>query len=384
MRDRTSSVPPGEGERDFLPEAGVAVPENPEAPSAEDLLIEERPHWGEFEGTKVTESGEYQEPTEEEKAAIEQRLGRLAEVFQSADFPWQLDGAINISLYDGKFIRNHKDLDVGVFKDDLSRLDTQLEKNGMGIYLTFEKGGKKLTRRLRGEDFATVEPGKTELSICKVGADGRIDRDPGEPFNFVDLHVNERNQEGDVIGGPDGTTLPKEYFEPRQAVSPAGHEINVSHPAVVAFHKLQVGREHDLKDLELLAPHLGERDFASLNGIIAGEADRSESRAREVATEMWESIAPVVDLTEDRQALVKAFWQVPEFRNMTDERRPRVEQFLENLADYVINEGGNSREALVGHVLEMAKPREKFEKQLEVLKTLSSRRQLETGAEQAP
>ena len=169
----------------------------PEIAPKSETHTEERPFWGEFRGGEVDEVGEYKEPTPEQKDRFKKRLERVSEIFENADFQWYLDGATNISLYRDKQMRDHKDLDMSVFQEDLTKLDELLAGQGFGIFVNYDENGKRLMRKVTAEELATLE--KPDLSICKIGSDGKIQRETEDPFNFVDLHVHNKDDEGNVV-----------------------------------------------------------------------------------------------------------------------------------------------------------------------------------------
>lgn len=240
--------------------------ENAELPFQKDKnkdpINEERPFWGEFKGAEIDEAGGYTEPTIEQKEKLQKRVERASEIFEGANFQWYIDGATNISLYGDKQIRDHKDLDIGIFQGDLAKLEGLLLRQGFGIFVNFQDNGKSLMRRATAKELVTLEG--QNLSICKVSSDGKIQVETGDPFNFVDLHINSKDAEGNTVVSYNKATLPKELFEPIRKRLSNGKEINLSHPVVVAYHKLHSNRPYDLTDLQRLRPYLRGRGFCSI------------------------------------------------------------------------------------------------------------------------
>jgi hypothetical protein len=328
--------------------------------------IEERPFWGEFRGGEIDEVGKYKEPTPEQKEKVEQRLERLSEIFEDADFLWYLDGAINISLYRDKLMRDHKDLDMSVFKEDLPELDELLEKQGFGIFVNFEQTGKKLMRKVNVEELATLD--KPDLSICKVDAEGRIQKETGEPFNFVDLHVYSRDEEGNIIINYTGTTLAKEFFEPIKKELPNGKEINLSQPAIVAYHKLHANRPYDLTDLQRLRPYLQERDFSMLREALEKEIEGTENKMREKLQEVWEFLSPMLEFTHDQKVISEKLYTHPDTAQRRD--NPRVSEYVSSISQFIAENPEVTLDNFMEQSLAILKPREQVEQKLKSLDQL--------------
>lgn len=295
-------------------------------------VIEERPDWGEFHGSETDEFGGYRMPTPEESESFKKRIERMAEIFEGADFQWFLDGAMNISLYRGEQIRAHKDIDMSVFEEDLSRLDEFLSKRGFGIFAN--AADRRTMRRLTGTELvSSCEP---DLSICKIGQDGRIESDRTEPFNFVDLHVNERDSEGNVsVPGGIGISLPKEYFIPIRKPFENGKEIFLSHPAVVAYHKLCQGRPHDFTDLKRLRKYLDEKDLGMLREIFKKEAEVTDKAVDIILVRIWDSLSKskALFLSRDPKVVSEILWEDPDINGMSHDER--VTGYADSISSYV-------------------------------------------------
>ena len=356
-------------EKETIPEeAGVVTPENAEQELTTQVesQIEERPFWGEFRGGEIHGVGEYKKPTLEQKEKFEKRLERMSEIFENADFPWYLDGAINISLYRDRLMRDHKDLDMSVFKEDLTKLDELLEKRGFAIFLNLEQGGKKLMQRVKVEELETLD--KPDLSICKVDAERRIQKDTGEPFNFVDLHVHSRDEEGNVVINYTGNKLPKEFFELVKKELPNGKEINLSQPSIVAYHKLHSDRPYDLTDLQRLRPYLQERDFGMLREALEREIEETERRVKEKLQEAWKFLTPALELTRDPKVINEKLWTHPDIENRRND--PRVSEFVSSISQFISENPVLSFDDFSSQSLSILKPRDHVKQKLKLLEQL--------------
>lgn len=355
------------------PETPPVQSENPEtvevapevAPKSE-AHTEGRPFWGEFRGGEIDEVGEYKEPTPEQKEKFKKRIERVSEIFENADFQWYLDGAINISLYREKQIRDHKDLDISVFQEDLTKLDELLAEQGFGIFVNYDKNGKRLMRKVTAKELTTLE--KPDLSICKIGPDEKIQRETEDPFNFVDLHVHGKDAEGNTIIFYNGETLPKEFFEPIKKELPNGKEINLSQPAIVAYHKLHSNRPYDLTDLQRLRPNLQERDFHMLRESLKREIEKTEKTVREKLQEAWDSLTPLLESTHSQKVISEKLWEHPDLQKRRSDQK--VFEFVSSISQYVSENPNITFEDFLSQSLAILKPREQVEQKLKIIDQL--------------
>jgi len=327
---------------------------------------ERRPFWGEFSGGEIDEVGEYTEPTPEQREKFQKRNERMAEIFDGADFQWYLDGAVNISLYRDGQIRDHKDLDMSVFNEDSEKLVELLSRQGFGVFVNYDENGKRLMRRATTEELST--PGKLDLSICKIGANEKIERETAEPFNFVDLHIHSKDLEGNATINYTGATLPKEYFEPVKKELPNGKEINLSQPAVVAYHKLHSNRPYDLTDLQRLRPNLQEKDFAMLRRVLEREIEETEKKVREKLQEAWDSLSPMLELTHDQKVISEKLWEHPDLQKRRDDQK--VSEYVSSISQYISENQGISFDDFLRQSLVILKPREQVEQKLKAIEQL--------------
>ncbi len=327
---------------------------------------EHRPFWGEFSGGEIDEVGEYTEPTSEQREKFQKRNERVAEIFEGADFQWYLDGAVNISLYRDNQMRDHKDLDMSVFNEDSEKLVELLSRQGFGVFVNYDENGKRLMRRATTEELST--PGKLDLSICKIGANGKIERETAEPFNFVDLHIHSKDHEGNTVINYTGATLPKEYFEPVKKELANSKEINLSQPAVVAYHKLHSNRPYDLTDLQRLRPNLQEKDFAMLRQVLEGEIEETERMVAEKVHETWNLISPLLEMIHDQKVIREQLLTHPDIEKRRDD--PRVSEYVSSISQYVSENRGISFDDFLRQSLVILKPREQVEQKLKVIEQL--------------
>lgn len=255
--------------------------------------IQYLPRFEEFKGGKVDEAGKYAEPSPERKAEIERRLDQLGDIMDGASFDYHLDGAINVSLLQKKFIRDHKDVDISVADDDLQALDEQIKKKGYVIVYADRDKYTETHRCLEVVSAKEIAERKLgELQIAKVDKQGKIKDDYAE-LNFIDLHVPHRTDNGDIIIGGSGVSLPAKYFQRIEKYhTQGGHEIPVSHPVVIAYHKVESGRDYDFQDISHLRDYLTDEDKKFLVGIFEQEPERKVQQYLPMIKKMFASVNP--------------------------------------------------------------------------------------------
>ncbi len=94
---------------------------------------QEQSPWETFEDENIDANFERKLATSEQIERMDKSLKELGHVFEGSNLNWRLDGALNISLMNGKYIGNHKDVDISVEKEELAELENQLLKNGYGL-----------------------------------------------------------------------------------------------------------------------------------------------------------------------------------------------------------------------------------------------------------
>lgn len=327
---------------------------------------EEMPFWGEFTGGEIDEVGEYTEPTSEQREKFQKRNERMSEIFENANFQWYLDGAVNISFFRNNQMRDHKDLDISIFKEDIEKLLELLSKQGFGIFIHYEENGKRLVRRVTIEELLTLD--KPDLSICKVGQNGKIEKETTDPFNFVDLHIHSKDIEGNTIINYSGATLPKEFFEPVKKELPNGKEINLSQPAIVAYHKLHSERPYDLTDLQRLRPYLQEKDFEMLREALEWEIKETERKVKEKLQEAWDLLSPILKLTRDQKVISDKLLIHPDIEKRKNDKK--VSEYVSLISQYISENLEISFDDFLKQSLSILKTREHIEQKLKFIDEL--------------
>jgi hypothetical protein len=255
---------------------------------------------------------------------------------------------------------------MSIFKEDLAKLEELLAGQGFRIFINFEADGRGLLKAATAEEIAALD--KPDLSICKVGPGGKIQKETTEPFNFVDLHVHDKDGAGNTVINYSGATLPKEFFEPVKKELANGKEINLSQPVVVAYHKLHADRPYDLTDLQRLRPYLQEGDFAMLREVLGWETEESEKKAREKLREAWDSLSLASELAHDPDVISEKLWTHPDLRARRDD--PKVSEYVSLISHYLSENPKVSREDFLDRSLAILKVREQIEQKIKVIDQL--------------
>lgn len=239
---------------------------------------------------KIT-GGKAEKPTPEREEEINQMIDEVASIFDKANIEYTIDGALNISLYENSFLRDHRDIDVSVFSKDIPKLARVLEKNGYALF-RFPKNSDGFIKKgvVRHELLDTEKIDVKTISrehplFLRVNKDLKIDVDN---YSWFDIHALDTNENGDVIM-PNGTIIPKEKYKKRKTyTTKSGKELRLSHPAILAYHKLLSGRDHpDFDDLVALKEHLSESDFSDIENWLQQDENSGWDECKPKVKKAW-------------------------------------------------------------------------------------------------
>lgn len=279
-----------------------------------------QPPWEDFT-EKIDENFVRKRPSPEVVETMNKSLEELTQIFEGSELSWHLDGALNISLMNGasenpkKYIGEHKDVDLSVEKGELEILETQLLKNGFGLFLsrTQDKTKNKIMRRVSYRDFA--ESDAEHMLIAAIDENGKILRD--KALNFVDIHIIQRDEDGKPLG-VSGTPIPEKWTQP-QPLEFHGRQIYISHPGKVLYYKLHQGRNYDVTDAEKLIEtgKITEKDIDDIEKVYEDEFGANVERARKIFKGFANQISSEMNVDEIFDLMQKQ----PEFQkreNMTE------------------------------------------------------------------
>ena len=211
-----------------------------------------------------------QPPTPEQAESMDRQLAALGNLMKDFKGWWQLDGAMNVSLVAGHYIRPHADIDISLLRDDIPELENYLRSRGYGFFLLKKEKddeGKVLRvfKRMGAKNlYRTAE---WQYRIAPIDENGKI-RTDADLFR-VDTAIVERNEYGQLVTW-DTVPLPPQWLEGETDFS-KGVPIHLSNPSRFIYHKIFFNRgEFDLADLEnyVKAGALHSSDLNELEPVL--------------------------------------------------------------------------------------------------------------------
>lgn len=251
-------------------------------------------------------------PTVEQRDRMDRELQELHELFDGADFPWRLDGGLNISIYTGEYIGNHKDIDVALptTAAELEQVNDWLGARGYGLFLgevNHEGGrtGRNVLERTDGAGFLRGKDQGRHFFIMAIDQRGAIRQDA--VLSAIDIHVDTLDDEGRIQ--EHNGVLPVEWTKPQPRTF-HGIELPASHPALTAYYKLHQTRAYDQRDLEKMVDcgALTGDDLVELGEIMSAERESVIERIDGILGGISDGIKPDMDL----DTAVEVFSRHPE------------------------------------------------------------------------
>ena len=297
---------------------------------------QKQPPWESFEN-KLDENFVRKPPAPEAIEKMDKSIEELGQIFDKSDLNWHLDGALNISLMNGQYIGEHKDVDISVEKNELKSIQDQLLKNGYGLFLSYTKNetGNKIMKRVGYKDFAESEA--EHMLIAAIDQNGKIRQD--KALNFVDIHIIQRNQNGEALG-VSGTPIPKKWTEPQQ-IKFHDEKINLSHPGKVLYYKLYQGRNYDVTDTQLLIKtgKITEEDIDDIKKVYEDEFKANIERGRKIFEEVANQIKPGMN-TDKIFTIIQSQPEIAKRGDMTEGLKKlaqKIEQTENKSVDNILN-----------------------------------------------
>ncbi|HNZ86685.1 MAG TPA: hypothetical protein PLD95_03660 [bacterium] len=297
--------------------------------------------------------------TPEQKQRFEDGLKTMSEVFENATFFWCIDGGANIPLYNKdneQYIdREHKDLDMCILKENYNEIKEFLKDKGFGI----------------------DENDPNHFFIKKLGSDGNFIT-TRDQFNAVDLHIHDRDKEGNLVINYSGTVFPKEYMEITKHKLPNGKEVNLSHPALILYHKIYAyswdnTRESDIKDLENIVDKLEFKDFEIVRNALMNEYEHRKQKIESKFEDFWNLI--FAKLEGKNEASIKDILFKDEYVKQVMENNKKmgtmVVQYIDIISRYISDKNYNiTKEDFIDKSIEVLDYLENAKQKLEILDNL--------------
>ncbi len=328
----------------------------------EQFRHQERPAFFDETVLDQDKGDERRAPTDAEREQMNRDMKKLGNIFEGSDVRWQLDGALNISLMKGEYIGVHKDVDLTIDPDDLENLEQQLFSKGYGLFLSSEHEDPKKRKMewVASDEFK--EAPEEHLMIAAVDEQGKIRE--GESLNFLDVHLIKRDEQGKPLGFG-GVPLPEKWYEP-QPTTFQEEEINLSHPAKVAYFKLHGKRGFDQTDLRVLAEtsKLTMDDVSEIENVLEQEFEKRKAAASAIIERVAPNIAEESKLEEIFKELIQD--QDVAGRVKKEEDKGRVKK----LAELIAKQNDKSPENIKSVVMDAAGIKAGISEQREKLETL--------------
>lgn len=313
---------------------------------------------------QLDKNSERRPATEEEKKIMDARLLKLGELFEHSGVRWHLDGAINISLMKGEYIGVHKDVDVSIEEEDLNKLEVQLHNKGYGFFLSKkidsdDSENKTIVERVNAKEFS--DSTSEHLLINAIDDQGKINNDA--ILKSIDVHIVRRSKNGDKIVGR-GIKIPNKWTKGKTILF-KGQEINLSHPADVAFYKLHTNRTYDLYDLRALAESnkISLEDISEIQQLFSEEDMKGRQELEDIINPVIKKLQPGMSSDE----IMDIFLQQSAIINSIDKIREPLKLLSQKI---VINESTSKKEimALINEIFHFDKVTEERYKRIEQLK----------------
>jgi hypothetical protein len=343
---------------------GMMTPEQKAASeNRERLKFQERPRFLDEPTIDQNEGGIRRIPKLEEREAMDSDINKLGKIFGGSNVRWQLDGALNISLMKGEYIGVHKDVDLSIEADDLEKLDDQLGQQGYGLFLSTEHPTDKTKRQMeRVGPRQFREASGVHPMIVAIDEYGKIKEN--EKLNYIDVHLIKRDKEGNPLGHG-GVKLPVKWCEP-QPKEYQGTEINLSHPAKVAYFKIHGTRSLDANDLRILT-EIGDLKVEDVDEISQVFEEEFSTR-RQSAEAIVSGITAKITSKTSVEGIYEAFATEPTIAEKL-ERDGSIQVVLKELAKR-ISETDKSSEQVKKLSFQIFNVEKSFDDQREKIKDL--------------
>lgn len=257
--------------------------------------------------------GEFEKPvTPEQAKRLDQELADTAEFFGAGGIDFYVAGGSGLDLLDGEWKRDHQDLDAAIPGKDRLKLYERAEREGFTVV---NHQGKPLSK----EDVA-----EADRHNCFLTRERGAVR---EGFEVMFL------PEGDGAA-----------YENAPKIEKAGHEIRLSPPEIILFHKLIDGRRKDFRDIRKVWGGLEEARKQDVQRRIDEAGIRFKIGAKEDASvEALLASAPEIQKGKD-----EAF-----FENADRTKEAMEGEFMKTMADvYELGSASASPEEFRQRVVE--------------------------------
>jgi hypothetical protein len=189
------------------------------------------------------------EPSAKRIAELNQELKTVLAFFDTIKIKTYIAGGTGLDLINGKWDRDHQDLDIAIMGDNKKK-----------FYQAAIDAGFIITDPDRNPlDLETIIDNKTHNAFLYRATDDGITQ-------FEIIFLNEQAN-GD-IELTDKTLIPASLYDNAPVVNIDGQEVTLQPPAIILFHKLIDGRRKDFWDIRKIWDNLDETTKQELNLLL--------------------------------------------------------------------------------------------------------------------
>ena len=189
------------------------------------------------------------EVSPERRAVLDRELTTVADFMADEDLEMYVAGGGGVDLFDGKWDRDHQDLDVAIFGSERRKFYEAAVRVG---YRVTSPDGKSLS-------LADIENHKTHNAFLSPSNEKAASK-----FEVMFLDETEM---GEIELVP-GVTVPKDHYRNSATVEIDERVIPLTPPEINAFYKLIDGRRKDFRDVTGVLGALSERQRADLESYV--------------------------------------------------------------------------------------------------------------------
>lgn len=185
----------------------------------------------------------------ERQEELSREIEMIAEIFEVERVPFFIAGGTGLDLLDGKWGREHLDLDIAISSVDRERTYDAMIAAGFRVT---DPAGKEISHEM------LVDPKRHNI-FCKqlVGED---------KYNVEIMFLEEAVNGGVKLN--DAVAAPREIYTRAPIVRIGEHDIPLQPTEVILFHKLTDGRRKDFRDLEKAWESLSAEERMRVEGYI--------------------------------------------------------------------------------------------------------------------
>ncbi len=190
----------------------------------------------------------------ERKGEMTKHLSAVLDFFDQAEIPVYLAGGGGLDLLDGKWDRDHQDLDMAIFKKDAKKFYDAAMRAGFRLSDYVDQENKSLT-------IDGIMSADRHNALVHQG------NDKGDTFEIMFL-----DEEGDT----------QALYDQASPVAFDGREVRLQPVEVILYHKLKDGRRKDFRDVKKIWGTLTEQQQQQTGNLLRTAGIRFEIGGKDV------------------------------------------------------------------------------------------------------